>query len=167
MSQQKVELFKDTKSTLLLSDSPCQDLSVAGKGRGLEGERSGLFYQATRLIRELKPDIFIFENVKGLFSSKAGEDFKTVLQEIADIGLYDCQWQLVNTRWVLPQNRERIFFIGCLRGSERSGRKIFPITENGRWLDERENKFSRQISTEETGNCFSGCTKWHVLIIMF
>lgn len=123
------------KINLVTFGFPCQDLSVAGKGQGLEGERSGLFYEATRLIRELKPDVFIFENVKGLLSSKGGADFTAVLREIADIGLYECQWQLVNTRWVLPQNRERIFFVGCLAGSGASGRQIFPITETDRFCN--------------------------------
>lgn len=117
------------KINLITYGFPCQDLSVAGKGRGLEGSRSGLFYQATRLIRELKPEVFIFENVKGLFTSRKGADFTEVLREIADIGLYDCEWQLLNTRWVLPQNRERIFFVGYLRGSRQNRRKIFPIAE--------------------------------------
>ena len=118
-----------TNIDLVTFGFPCQDLSIAGKGAGLGGSRSGLFYEATRLIRELKPEVFIFENVKGLFTSNAGKDFEAVLREIADIGLYECQWQLLNTRWVLPQNRERIFFIGCLAGSSRSGRQVFPIAE--------------------------------------
>jgi len=106
---------------------PCQDLSIAGKRAGLDGHRSGLFYEAIRIIRDLQPEVFIFENVKGLFSADKGQAFIRVLREIADIGLYDCEWQLVNTRWVLPQNRERIYFIGHLRGS--STPKVFPIRE--------------------------------------
>ena len=109
---------------------PCQDLSIAGKHAGLGGSRSGLFFEATRLIRKLKPYTFIFENVKGLFSSNDGKDFEVVLREIADIGLYECEWQLVNTSWVLPQNRERIYFIGHL--GERGGQKVFPITETSK-----------------------------------
>lgn len=104
---------------------PCQDLSIAGKGEGFDGDRSSLFYEATRLIRELKPEIFIFENVKGLFSNKDGRTFTAVLREISDIGLYECEWQLLNTRWFLPQNRERIYFVGHLRGQPR--RQVFPI----------------------------------------
>ena len=107
---------------------PCQDLSIAGKRKGFAGKRSSLFYEATRIIRDLQPDIFIFENVKGLFSANEGKDFIEILREIADIGLYDCEWQLVNTRWILPQNRERVYFIGHLRG--RGEPKIFPIRES-------------------------------------
>ena len=109
---------------------PCQDISIAGKRAGLKGSRSGLFFEATRIINVCKPKYFIFENVKGLFSSDNGECFKACLQEIADIG-YDGQWQLLNTRWWLPQNRERIYFVGYPRTSSRP--QIFPIGEgNGK-----------------------------------
>ena len=104
---------------------PCQDLSVAGKRAGLAGARSGLFFEATRLIRLYKPVTFIFENVEGLLTSNDGKDFEVVLREIADIGLYECEWQLLNTSWFLPQNRERVYFIGHL--AERGGAKVFPI----------------------------------------
>lgn len=104
---------------------PCQDLSIAGKGKGFDGTRSCLFYEAIRIIRKIRPTHFIFENVKGLLSNDNGRTFEKVLQEIADIGLYDCEWQLVNTSWLLPQNRERIYFIGHLRGFSEP--KVFPI----------------------------------------
>lgn len=107
---------------------PCQDLSTAGKGKGFDGTRSVLFYAATQIIRQIRPTHFIFENVKGLLSNDDGRTFEKVLQEIADIGLYDCEWQLVNTKWFLPQNRERIYFVGHLRG--KSTPKVFPITED-------------------------------------
>lgn len=117
------------KIHLITFGFPCQDLSLAGKRAGLEGSRSGLFYEATRLIKELKPEVFIFENVKGLFTSQAGADFTTILREITDIGLYECQWQMLNTRWFLPQNRERIFFIGFIAKSTRGRKQIFPFSE--------------------------------------
>lgn len=104
---------------------PCQDLSISGNREGLKGKRSGLFFEAVEIIKKYKPSLFIFENVKGLLSSNDGKDFEIVLRTIADIGLYECEWQLVNTRWVLPQNRERVFFIGHLRGNGFS--KVFPI----------------------------------------
>jgi len=107
---------------------PCQDLSVVGKRKGLSGQRSGLFFTAMRIIEIKKPDIFIFENVKGLFSSENGRDFETVLRTVADLGIYECEWQLLNTRWFLPQNRERVYFIGHLR--EKSRPKVFPFRES-------------------------------------
>ena len=106
---------------------PCQDLSIAGKRAGFQGKRSILFFEAIRIINAVRPKYFIFENVKGLFSSHGGRDFTAILRSIADIG-YDGQWQLLNTKWFLPQNRERIYFVGHLRGEPRP--EIFPITES-------------------------------------
>lgn len=112
---------------------PCQDLSVAGKGKGLSGSRSGLFFEAIRIIEEFKPEVFVFENVKGLLSSHNGKDFETVLRTIADIGIYECEWQLVNTAWLLPQNRERIYFVGHLAG--RSKPRVFPFRKSDKEFD--------------------------------
>lgn len=116
------------RPNIITFGSPCQDISIAGKRKGLKGKRSGLFFEAIRIITQCRPDVFIFENVKGLFSSNGGKDFEVVLQTLADIGLYDIQWQLLNTCWFLPQNRERIYFVGCLRGKSRP--QIFPIGES-------------------------------------
>ena len=127
---------------------PCQDLSIAGKRAGLGGTRSGLFFEAMRIIKELRPNIFIFENVKGLLTSNEGKDFEIVLREIADIGLYECEWQLVNTSWVLPQNRERVYFIGHF--GKGGGQKVFPVGEGSKQVNGilREN--------ERTGQRISG-----------
>lgn len=107
---------------------PCQDLSISGKQTGLDGKRSSLFFEAIRIIRECKPRVFIFENVTGLFSSNQGKDFEVVLETVAQLGLYECQWQLLDTGWFLPQHRERIYFIGVLRGEPRCS--VFPIRES-------------------------------------
>lgn len=129
------------KIVIITFGFPCQDLSVAGKGAGLAGARSGLFFEAIRIVKELNPQYFIFENVKGLLTNNRGTDFVRCLREIADIGLYDCEWQLVNTSWFLPQNRERVYFVGHLRG--KSAPKIFPIQEsnsNFAWLQRQNAK---------------------------
>ena len=130
------------KIDLITFGFPCQDISIAGKRKGIGGSRSGLFFEATKIINVCKPKYFIFENVKGLFSSNNGECFKACLQEIADIG-YDGQWQLLNTKWWLPQNRERIYFVGHIRGDCRP--KIFPIGENG----QEPQNIQRQTSGEQ------------------
>jgi len=126
---------------------PCQDLSVAGKGEGLAGARSGLFFEAIRIVKEFRPKVFVFENVKGLLSSNNGKDFETVLRTIADIGLYECEWQLVNTAWVLPQNRERIYFVGHLRGHSKPG--VFPFRKG----DSEFSKQQRHITESEIASC--------------
>ena len=114
--------------------SPCQDFSLAGKRKGMDGERSSLITEAIRLIKECRPSFFIWENVKGTFSSNSGEDFWAIIQAFTNIGGYRLEWQLLNTKWFLPQNRERIYLVGCL--GEGSGKQIFPITENNRQIDE-------------------------------
>tara|TARA_R110000824_G_scaffold7514_1_gene33996 strand:- start:2244 stop:4019 length:1776 start_codon:yes stop_codon:yes gene_type:complete len=96
--------------------SPCQDLSVAGKQQGLDGERSGLFYEAIRVVRELRPKYFVWENVAGAFSSNNREDFASVIQAIADIG-YDSCYTVLDAQWFgVPQRRRRIFLVGVRDG---------------------------------------------------
>ena len=109
--------------------APCQDFSVAGKRAGLGGDRSSLVREIFRLLEEQKeedrPEWLIYENVKGMFSSNHGLDYLSILSEM-DEGGYDIEWQNINSRWFVPQNRERIYTIGHLR--RYGSRKIFPIT---------------------------------------
>ena len=107
--------------------SPCQDFSMAGRRAGLAGAKSSLIQYAITLITDIRPSVFIWENVKGTFSSNARADFWAILQAFANIGGYRLEWQLLNTSWVLPQNRERIYLIGHL--AERSEPGVFPIRE--------------------------------------
>lgn len=93
--------------------------------KGLFGARSKLFFDAIGVIDRLRPKVFVFENVKGLLFSNKGKDFEIVLRTIANLGLYECQWQLINTAWLLPQNRERLFLVGSLR--EICVPRIFPL----------------------------------------
>lgn len=108
---------------------PCQDISIGGKKLGFKGDRSSLFFRITRLIRDTKeedrPKYLFIENVKNFFSVNGGFDFLKFQVELAEVG-YDVEWQLLNSKdFGVPQNRERVFIIGHLRG--RSGRKVFPI----------------------------------------
>jgi DNA (cytosine-5)-methyltransferase 1 len=112
---------------LITFGSPCQDFSLAGKRAGMGGDRSSLILEAIRLVRECRPRVFIWENVKGAFSSNSGEDFAAILQEFADIGGYRLEWQLLNTSWFLPQNRERIYLVGYSTTPKRGWRGVFPI----------------------------------------
>ena len=125
--------------------SPCQDFSLAGKRAGMEGQRSSLVLEAIRLIRECKPSVFVWENVKGTFSSNDGADFWAIIQAFANIGGYRCEWQLCNTSWVLPQNRERIYLVGYSTAPERGWRGVFPISETGRELDGRPTEIAASL----------------------
>ena len=117
---------------LITFGSPCQDFSLAGKRKGMEGERSSLITEAIRLVHECRPRVFIWENVKGTFSSNDGADFWAIIQAFANIGGYRCEWQLCNTTWFLPQNRERIYFVGYLAETRGDWRGVFPLGEDGK-----------------------------------
>jgi DNA (cytosine-5)-methyltransferase 1 len=122
------------KIQLLTFGSPCQDLSLAGKRAGLKGSRSSLFFEAVRLIAECRPSAFVFENVKGLLFSNKGRDFEIVLKALADLRLYNLQWQLLDTRWFLPQSRERIYLVGTL--GSKPAPQIFPLFQSAELLKE-------------------------------
>ena len=122
-----------TDIDIITFGSPCQDFSLAGKRAGLKGNKSSLIAQAITLIAQLRPSVFVWENVKGAFSSNAGADFWAILQALAHIGGYRLEWQLLNTSWLLPQNRERIYLIGHLDGRSQPG--VFPIGKNDQLLD--------------------------------
>lgn len=123
----KVNAKDIPKSDLWSFGFPCQDISVAGKMKGIRnGTRSGLFYTVTKLIREThkesKPKWLLIENVKNLLSIDKGQGFLSVLSELDEIG-YDAEWNVFDSANFVPQHRERVFLIGHFRGA--GTRKIF------------------------------------------
>ncbi|MEA5425349.1 DNA cytosine methyltransferase [Arcicella lustrica] len=116
------------KPDVLTFGSPCQDFSLLGRRAGLEGARSILIMEAIRIISESQPSVFIWENVKGAFSSNGRRDFWAILQAFANLRGYRFKWQLLNSKWILPQNRERLYLIGHLDGRSFPG--VFPFTES-------------------------------------
>lgn len=141
---------------IICAGSPCQDLSVAGKREGLDGERSGLFRNAVDIVHGLrertggaKPRYFVWENVPGAFSSNKGLDFKAVLEEItkadipipaggrwAESGMVECgrvrvEWTVLNAaRMGVPQRRKRIFLVADFAATERGRGTLLPLTES-------------------------------------
>ena len=110
---------------------PCQAFSIAGKRKGfLDETRGTLFFEIARAAKEIKPPLLFLENVKGLLSHDQGRTFRTILSTLDELG-YDAEWQVLNSKdYGVPQNRERVFIIGHLRGA--CGRPVFPIGgENG------------------------------------
>ena len=109
---------------------PCQDLSVAGLRAGLvNGSRSNLFYELTRLIRELRPRYFVGENVPGLLSSDGGGDFARVLGELGNCGARDIAWATLDAQWFgVAQRRRRVFLVADF-GGERAG-EILSLDES-------------------------------------
>ena len=107
---------KHAADLVLTFGSPCQDLSQAGRGAGLAGERSSLFFEAARLVRQLEPVYFCWENVAGAYSSNHGEDFATAVRCITDLG-YSSAWSCLDAQWFgVPQRRRRLFLVGCRDG---------------------------------------------------
>ncbi|WP_314894162.1 DNA cytosine methyltransferase [uncultured Capnocytophaga sp.] len=140
-----------TDIDIITFGSPCQDFSLAGKREGLKGAKSSLIKKAIALIAHVRPSIFIWENVKGAFSSNARADFWAIIQALANIGCYRLEWQLLNTSWLLPQNRERIYLIGLLAGRSESG--VFPIQEDDFLYSEKTtSQLQAQISTTLKAN---------------
>ncbi|MBD9857764.1 DNA cytosine methyltransferase [Enterococcus sp. C47] len=108
---------------------PCQAFSIAGKRKGFEDTRGTLFFEIARFASILRPRYLFLENVKGLLNHEGGATFETILRALDELG-YDVEWQVFNSKDYIPQNRERVFIIGHLRG-ERT-RKVFPFKKNDR-----------------------------------
>ena len=122
---------------LLVGGFPCQAFSVAGKLRGFDDTRGTLFFDVARILKHKKPKHFILENVRGLLSHDSGRTFQTILKVLSDIG-YMVQWEVCNSKnYGVPQNRERVYIVGHLRG--RSRPEVFPITKVGS-EDNKSNK---------------------------
>lgn len=111
----------------LCAGFPCQTFSLAGNRFGFKESRGTLFFEIARIAGQKKPRFLFLENVRGLLSHDRGKTFGTILATLDELG-YDAQWQVLNSKYFVPQNRERIFIIGYLRGTPRP--KIFPIKES-------------------------------------
>ena len=122
---------------------PCQAFSIAGKRKGFEDTRGTLFFEIARFASILRPRYLFLENVKGILNHEGGATFETILRALDELG-YDVEWQVLNSKDYVPQNRERVFIIGHLRG-ERT-RKIFPFSGN----DEPLVELQRQQSSVNT-----------------
>ena len=111
---------------LLCAGFPCQAFSTAGRRLGFEESRGTLFYEIARIAKQKRPRIIFLENVRGLLHHDEGRTLTTIIKTFYELG-YDIEWQVINSKHWLPQNRERIFIIGHLR--DKPTRKIFPLGE--------------------------------------
>jgi DNA (cytosine-5)-methyltransferase 1 len=111
---------------------PCQDLSIAGLRRGLDGSRSGLFHEIIRLADELKPQFLILENVGGLLSSQRGKDMGIVITALVERGYGVCWRVLDSQNFGVPQRRRRVFIVASL-GDHRRPAEILFERESGFW----------------------------------
>lgn len=125
VSDEEWRKFRGTVD-IICGGFPCQAFSIAGKRKGfLDETRGTLFFEIARAAKEIKPPLLFLENVKGLLSHDKGRTFRTILSTLDELG-YDAEWQILNSKdFGVPQNRERVFIIGHLRGT--GGRPVFPI----------------------------------------
>ena len=129
---------------VLCAGFPCQAFSIAGKRLGFEDTRGTIFFEIARIAKEKRPRYLFLENVRGLLSHDKGRTFRTILNTLDEMG-YDAEWQVLNSKYFVPQNRERIFIIGHLRG-ERTG-KIFPL---GQFYEKDDSKKLEQVGNIDT-----------------
>ena len=115
---------------ILTAGWPCQDISVAGRGKGLSGDRSGLFWEVARILRELEPAWFVLENVPRLLSINGGRDMGAVVGALAECG-YGFAWRVLDAQhFGIPQRRRRIFFVGHLGDTGTASSEILFESES-------------------------------------
>jgi DNA (cytosine-5)-methyltransferase 1 len=137
--------------------SPCQDLSLAGKRAGIEGARSSMFFEALRIIKEKQNATgtirsIIWENVAGALSSNRGKDFGTILDALAELGIVEIEWAILDARWYgIPQRRRRVFLVAqfhpATSGSSRG--EILPVRA-GKPRDFTKGRKKRQADPRTT-----------------
>jgi len=141
---------------MLCGGFPCQSFSIAGKRRGFQDTRGTLFFDIARIVEVKRPKIILLENVKGLLNHNKGETFRVIIQTLSELG-YDVQWMVLNSKFFgVPQNRERVFIIGSIRGTSRP--EILPFSRT----DEEVNQegINHPTLTEAIGR--QGCSKEYI-----
>ena len=172
----KIDGAKIEPVDVITFGSPCQDLSIAGKRKGLEGERSGLFKSAVNIIRKMQsstggqyPRYAVWENVPGAFSSNKGLDFRTVLEEItkteipmpsggkwAEAGMVECPncqvaWRTMDAQfWGVPQRRKRIYLVADFRGKS-AAEILFECKSLPRNIEESQDQRESITANSGTG----------------
>ena len=154
--------LKGKRIDLLTGGFPCQAFSVSGKRRGFKDSRGILFFEIARILKDYiengKPIPCIFlEYVKGLLSHDSRQTFATIYEILTDLN-YTLECQVVNTKWWIPQNRERIFIFGRYNGRP-SGRKIFPVYGGS----EKAHKLQGQYTNTITARYEAGATGSYII----
>ena len=150
----------------LVGGFPCQSFSIAGNRQGLDDTRGTLFFEIARILKDKTPRYFLLENVKGLLSHDGGRTYKKMLGVLSDLG-YTISWKVYNSRnHGVPQNRERIFIIGCHREREGGLEILFKrrnkkkendrIVKNG-WVKLKEDLCCR---TTKNGDFYAVTTRF-------
>jgi DNA (cytosine-5)-methyltransferase 1 len=155
---------------VIIFGSPCQDLSIAGARQGLSGERSGLFHEAVRIIKEMRdatngtfPRWAVWENVAGALSSNNGRDFGTVINEMAKAGAHLQEYALLDAQYFgVPQRRRRVFLISCFdpSTSQRCPDPLLPVSESVRGDTKKSKQKGKDIATETSESTGTSSEWW-------
>lgn len=142
------------KHDIICGGFPCQAFSIAGKRRGFDETRGTLFFEIMRIARHHRTPYLFLENVKGLLNHDKGRTFETILRTLDELG-YDCQWQVLNSKdFGVPQNRERVFIIGHLRGQPRP--QVFPLSPDSKTDIVLPTLTARYYGAQATGGYIGG-----------
>ena len=151
---------------VLIFGSPCQDLSVAGRRAGLDGARSGLFYEAMRIIKEMRdatantfPRVVVWENVVGALNSNGGADFGAVLNQMAEAGALVVEWAVLDAQhFGVPQRRRRVFVVAVLDPASAAvcPDPLLPVGESVRGDSAKGRKKGKAASGEAGGGAAVG-----------
>lgn len=137
---------------VLFGGFPCQDLTLAGNRRGLDGERSSLFYSMADAIDRYRPRWFLIENVPGLLSASSGEALSAVVGTLAELG-YGVTWRVLDSHaFGVPQRRRRVFIVGHRESLARAVRALLVPGSNRAHPDERLKVFRIDRSSTAQGN---------------
>lgn len=165
--------------------SPCQDMSIAGRREGLDGSRSSLFYEAVRIVKEMRcatdgryPRYIVWENVPGAFSSNKGADFQSVLEEICSVKGYKIDparpakwpaageivaddfslaWRVFDAQyWGVPQRRKRIYLVADFAGGS-AGKILFESEGVSGYTPQGFRPWQGATGTSEEGAGAAGC----------
>ena len=149
---QKIKTQQLPNFDILVGGFPCQSFSIAGSKKGFNDTRGSLFFEISRILKNKKPRHFILENVKGILSNDKGRTFQTILKVLANLG-YIIEWQVLNSKnFGVPQNRERVYFVGHLRGKSKP--KVFSLTKGSR-VSETSRKKKRQGNSQISSTIIS------------
>ena len=148
---------------ILCAGFPCQAFSVAGRRKGFDDSRGTLFFEIARILKYYRKQqrpikCLVLENVKGLLSHDSGRTFAVIYRILSDLG-YTIEFQLLNTRWWLPQNRERIYIVGYI--GNRGGPQVFPIGEDGKLFGKQSREKDRKSVSMQNGYSRTISSKMH------
>lgn len=125
------------KTDVLIGGFPCQDISINGKGLGINGKRSSLYTYMVEAIKKTNPKVFVAENVKGLLLKTRRESFETIMRDFNDLG-YRVTHQLYHAAdFGVPQSRERVFIVGTALGVKEFSHPL-PVLNKENWMTSRD-----------------------------